>query len=88
VRPSQAVRDMQGRVNLDNLTEGDLDYGAERRGLARLRRRLTCIVYKFNGTPPPPTPHPPQPTVHYLGCDFHAPLLFPMIPLLSPLGKC
>ncbi len=56
VRPSQAVRDGQGRVNLDNLTEGDLDYGAEKRGLAKLRRRLTRIVYKFNGeeTPPPP----------------------------------
>ena len=50
MKPSQAVRDMQGRVNLDNLSEGDLDYGTDLRGLAKLRRRLTRVLFKFNGT--------------------------------------
>lgn len=49
VKPSQAVRDLQGRVNLDSLTEGDLDYGTDLRGLANLRRRLTRVLFKFNG---------------------------------------
>ena len=49
MRPSQAVRDMQGRVNLDSLSEGDLDYGSELKGLAKLRRRMTRVLFKFNG---------------------------------------
>ena len=49
MKPSQAVRDMQGRVNLDNLSEGDLDYGTDLKGLAKLRRRLTRVLFKFNG---------------------------------------
>ena len=52
VKPGQAARDQRGRVNLDDLTENDLDYGSDERGLARLRRRLTRIVYKFNGESP------------------------------------
>ena len=52
VKPGRAARDQRGRVNLDDLTENDLDYGSDERGLARLRRRLTRIVYKFNGESP------------------------------------
>lgn len=50
MKPSQAVRDLQGRVNLDSLSEGDLDYGTDLKGLAKLRRRLTRVLFKFNGT--------------------------------------
>lgn len=49
MKPSQAARDFQGRVNLEDLTEGDLDYGTEERGLASLRCRLSHTVYMFNG---------------------------------------
>lgn len=50
VKPSQAVRDTQGRVNLDSLSEGDLDYGSDLKGLAKLRRRLTRVLFNYNGT--------------------------------------
>lgn len=49
MKPSQAARDERGRVNLDELTDRDLDYGVDDRGLARLRRRLTNIINKYTG---------------------------------------
>lgn len=52
IKPSQAVRDAAGRVNLDELTERDLDYGADEHGLANLRRRLSHTVYRVNGRVP------------------------------------
>lgn len=49
IKPSQVIREQGGRVNLDDLSERDLDYGADEKGLADLRRRLNHVIYKFNG---------------------------------------
>lgn len=50
IKPSQAARDERGRVNLDELTDADLDYGTDKRGLAQLRRRLKRAIYTYEGT--------------------------------------
>lgn len=49
IKPSQAGRDERGRVNLDDLTDTDLDYGCDERGLAALRRRLKRAVNSYDG---------------------------------------
>lgn len=49
IKPSQVIK---GQVNLDDLSERDLDYGADERGLASLRQRLTHVIFKFNGAAP------------------------------------
>ena len=49
IKPSQAARDERGRVNLDELTDADLDYGTDERGLATLRRRLKRAIYTYEG---------------------------------------
>ena len=49
IKPSQAARDERGRVNLDELTDADLDYGTDERGLASLRRRLRRAIYTYEG---------------------------------------
>ncbi len=50
IKPSQAARDERGRVNLDELTDADLDYGTDERGLASLRRRLRRAIYTYEGS--------------------------------------
>jgi len=50
IKPSQAARDERGRVNLDELTDADLDYGTDERVLASLRRRLKRAIYTYEGT--------------------------------------
>lgn len=52
IKPSRAIENRGGGVNLDDLSERDSDYGADEKGLACLRRRLTRIVYHFNGKAP------------------------------------
>lgn len=52
VRPGQAARDERGRVCLDDLADADLDYGADRAGLAALRRRLHSAITAYNGAQP------------------------------------
>ena len=49
IKPSQAARDERGRVNLDELTDADLDYGTDEAGLASLRRRLKRAIYTYEG---------------------------------------
>lgn len=49
IKPSQAGRDERGRVNLDDLTDTDLDYGCDERGLAALRRRLKRAINSYDG---------------------------------------
>ena len=49
IKPSQAARDERGRVNLDELTDADLDYGTDERGLASLHRRLKRAIYTYEG---------------------------------------
>lgn len=49
IKPSQAARDERGRVNLDELTDADLDYGTDEQGLASLRRRLKKAIYTYEG---------------------------------------
>ena len=59
IKPSQAARDERGRVNLDELTDADLDYGTDERGLASLRRRLKRAIYTYEGTNLAPFHHSP-----------------------------
>ena len=49
IKPTQAARDERGRVNLDELTDADLDYGTDERSLASLRRRLKRATYTYEG---------------------------------------
>ncbi len=51
MRPGQAARDERGRVCLDDLADADLDYGADRAGLAALRRRMHKAITAYNGAP-------------------------------------
>ncbi|KAK9843415.1 hypothetical protein WJX81_001086 [Elliptochloris bilobata] len=48
VRPGQVARDERGRVCLDDLADADLDYGADRAGLAALRRRMHKAITAYN----------------------------------------
>lgn len=50
-KPSQAMRDDRGRVNMDDLTDTELDYGCDEHGLATLRARLTYAINSYNGDP-------------------------------------
>lgn len=59
IKPSQAARDERGRVNLDELSDADLDYGTDERGLASLRRRLKRAIYTYEGQDRPPEPSGP-----------------------------
>ena len=38
-------------MNLDELTDADLDYGTDERSLASLRRRLKRATYTYEGDP-------------------------------------
>lgn len=49
IRPTQAARDDRGRVNMDDLTDTELDYGCDEHGLASLRARLTHAINSYNG---------------------------------------
>eukprot|EP00884_Botryococcus_braunii_P014847 jgi/Botrbrau1/23363/Bobra.0051s0016.1 len=49
LKPAQCPRDERGRVNMEDLTDQDLDYGFDIKGLAALRRRLTRAVGAYNG---------------------------------------
>ena len=44
-----ALQDSGGRINLDDLKDGDLDYGCDEVGLASLRQRLRRAVHNFEG---------------------------------------
>ena len=44
-----ALQDSSGRINLDDLKDGDLDYGCDEVGLASLRQRLRRAVHNFEG---------------------------------------
>jgi hypothetical protein len=48
-KPAQCARDDRGRVSMEDLTDQDLDYGFDVKGLAALRRRLTRAVGSYNG---------------------------------------
>lgn len=52
IKPGQALRDERGRVNLDDLTDTDLDYGCDEKSLASLRRRLKKAINTYDGTDP------------------------------------
>ncbi|EIE27296.1 hypothetical protein COCSUDRAFT_64161 [Coccomyxa subellipsoidea C-169] len=49
IKPGQALRDERGRVNLDDLTDTDLDYGCDEKSLASLRRRLKRAINTYDG---------------------------------------
>ncbi|KAK9907685.1 hypothetical protein WJX75_008089 [Coccomyxa subellipsoidea] len=49
IKPGQALRDERGRVNLDDLTDTDLDYGCDEKSLASLRRRLKKAINTYDG---------------------------------------
>lgn len=51
MKPSQCPRDERGRVNMEDLSDQDLDYGFDTKGLSALRRRLTRAVGAYNGAP-------------------------------------
>lgn len=51
IKPAQAARDDRGRVNLDDLTDTDLDYGCDEKSLASLRRRLKKAINTYDGEP-------------------------------------
>jgi len=51
IKPAQAARDERGRVNLDDLTDTDLDYGCDEKSLASLRRRLKKAINTYDGEP-------------------------------------
>ena len=64
IKPTQAARDERGRVNLDKLTDTDLDYGTDERSLASLRRRLKRATYTYEGDPSAALPIPSEPCVN------------------------
>ncbi|KAK9828293.1 hypothetical protein WJX74_007473 [Apatococcus lobatus] len=49
IKPSQCPKDEQGRVDLDDLTDKDLDYGCDLHGLASLRQRLQRATDNYKG---------------------------------------
>ncbi|KAK9808359.1 hypothetical protein WJX73_005749 [Symbiochloris irregularis] len=49
IKPGQALRDNRGRVNMDDLTDAELDYGCDEQGLANLRARLKKAINSYNG---------------------------------------
>lgn len=49
IKPGQALRDSRGRVNMDDLTDAELDYGCDEQGLASLRARLKKAINSYNG---------------------------------------
>ena len=51
IKPGQAARDERGRVSLDDLSDADLDYGCDERGLASLRKRLRRAINSYDGAP-------------------------------------
>ena len=64
IKPTQAARDERGRVNLDELTDADLDYGTDERSLASLRRRLKRATYTYEGDPSAALSIPTEPCAH------------------------
>ena len=49
IKPSQCPKDEHGRVDLDDLTDKDLDYGCDLHGLASLRQRLRRATDNYKG---------------------------------------
>ncbi|KAK9868826.1 hypothetical protein WJX84_008007 [Apatococcus fuscideae] len=49
IKPAQCPKDEQGRVDLDDLTDKDLDYGCDLYGLASLRQRLRRATDNYKG---------------------------------------
>ncbi|KAK9807047.1 hypothetical protein WJX72_011975 [[Myrmecia] bisecta] len=49
IKPSQCPKDDRGRVNLDDLTDQDLDYGCDEKGLAQLRVRMERANTRYAG---------------------------------------
>lgn len=62
IKPGQALRDERGRVNLDDLTDTDLDYGCDEKSLASLRRRLKRAINTYDGDHPKSVSHLKQAT--------------------------
>lgn len=50
IKPAQCPKDEQGRVDLDDLTDKDLDYGCDLYGLASLRQRLRRATDNYKGS--------------------------------------
>ncbi len=42
-------QDGSGRVDLESLKDGELDYGCDQAGLAELRRRTRKAVHNYEG---------------------------------------
>ena len=57
------MRDDRGRVNMDDLTDTELDYGCDEYGLASLRARLTHAINSYNGAARPLSDAPLQPCI-------------------------
>lgn len=48
-RLSYCCQDSGGRVDLEGLKDGELDYGCDQSGLAVLRQRLRQAVHNYEG---------------------------------------
>ena len=44
-------QDGSGRVDLESLKDGELDYGCDQAGLAELRQRTRTAVHNYEGAP-------------------------------------
>ena len=44
-------QDSGGRVDLESLKDGELDYGCDQAGLAELRQRTRTAVHNYEGKP-------------------------------------
>lgn len=48
-KPSMVPTDSSGRVDLEKLKDGELDYGCDQAGLAELRQRTRTAVHNYEG---------------------------------------